>query len=104
MHTYNQQSHVVVEVLRIVSLVDDNSADVDDFGVRRSYSPIQASSDHPKVAGCPLSIVVVYQTVRGRQDGPIVDETSATKVATTERGLIVGFSSDWDLENGSKLV
>lgn len=83
--------------------MDDHAADVDDFGVYRSYGSVQASSDHPEVAGRPLSVVAVHQTVSGRQDGAIVDEAAAAKVATAERGLVAGFPSERDLkQNGLK--
>lgn len=96
--TYDQQPYVVLEVVRIVPLVDDHAADVDDFGVRRSYGSLQASSDHPEVAGRPLPVVAVHQTVRRRQDGAVVDEASAAKVATAERGLVGRFPADRDLK------
>lgn len=103
MNTHDQQSHIIVEVRGIVALVDDHLGHVQD-GVARGHGTVQTAADHPEVVGRAFPIAAIHQTVSGRQDGSVVDQTSAAYVATAKRFQVIGFHPDRDLRSDNETI
>lgn len=65
-----------------------DAAHLPHHGILRLHGPASAATNHPEERRRALLIPLVHQTVRRRQHGPIVHQTTPAKVSTAEAALI----------------